>query len=483
MLTLPQSSVNDNQDLCSSAMAELRRAQRRVVELKLGERPTFGERERAYLRISDESSRLNLQEDLQALADSHADQLMVDDVLYQRHAAGTGHYHSLCGSVVVQRATYRRPDERNGATVVPLELAAGLVEGATPALAYRVALGYAQGPGRHAEEQMHADHRQPPSRSTLERLGKRIGVAARAVAPRIEPVVRQNEELPDGAHGISMGLDRTSVPMEEARPVGAPPPEGRKKRTTPYLRAVPARVDVKYRMAYVGTVSVVDAQGSALSTHRYAVPATEDARELVARMVADVRRTKQQAPELPVSVVQDGAPEMWSLVRQGLQQEPSVATWHEAVDRYHLNERLGSILRVAEQDGAQRKETLSRWNADLDEDDGAIDRIAHEVALHLVSTQDPAGLAVLQEHWTYLQNNNDRMRYATLIQAGLPCGSGATEGSCKSVVMIRAKGCGQRWHEDGVSAVLMLRATYMSERLPMFWEHFAADYVAKIEAA
>jgi hypothetical protein len=50
--------------------------------------------------------------------------------------------------------------------------------------AYRVALGYAQGPGRQAEEQTHADHREPPSRSTLERLAKGIGTAVtRAAAP------------------------------------------------------------------------------------------------------------------------------------------------------------------------------------------------------------------------------------------------------------------------------------------------------------
>ena len=92
-------------------------------------------------------------------------------------------------------------------------------------------------------------------------------------------------------------------------------------------------------------------------------------------------------------------------------------------------------------------------------------------------------LATLEAHWTYLLNNNDRMRYATLRRIGLPCGSGATEGACKSVVMIRAKGCGQRWHEDGITAALTLRAVYLSERLPTLWPHFAADYSADVQAA
>lgn len=49
--------------------------------------------------------------------------------------------------------------------------------------------------------------------------------------------------------------------------------------------------------------------------------------------------------------------------------------------------------------------------------------------------------------------------------------------------MIRAKGCGQRWHEDGVTAALTLRALYLSERLPTLWPHFSADYSADVQAA
>ena len=116
-----------------------------------------------------------LESTLQATAAGARRRVRVEDIEYARHHEGTVTYHSLCGPLTVRRATYREVGEHNGPTIVPLELAAGLIEGATPALAYRVALGYAQGPGRHAEEQMHADHRQPPSRSTLERSPQRSG--------------------------------------------------------------------------------------------------------------------------------------------------------------------------------------------------------------------------------------------------------------------------------------------------------------------
>jgi hypothetical protein len=51
------------------------------------------------------------------------------------------------------------------------------------------------------------------------------------------------------------------------------------------------------------------------------------------------------------------------------------------------------------------------------------------------------------------------------------------------VVAMRAKGSGQRWHDDGVTAALSLRAIYLSERLPTLWSHFAAEYSADVQAA
>ena len=57
--------------------------------------------------------------------------------------------------------------------MVALELQAGLVEGATPAMAYRVALGYAKKHSRGLEEDLLASHRVPPSRTKLEEMAKR----------------------------------------------------------------------------------------------------------------------------------------------------------------------------------------------------------------------------------------------------------------------------------------------------------------------
>jgi hypothetical protein len=472
----------DNRETYRCAVADARAALERAVAVTVPADASFADRERAVLAAANDACRLALETTLQATAEAQPDQVRVDGVRYERHHEGTVVYHSLCGSLEVRRATYRETGERNGPTVVPLDLATGLIEGATPALAYRVALGYAQGPGRHAEEQMHADHRRPPSRSTLERLGKAIGTQTHRVAPRIEAALRREETVPEGTHAIVVGLDRTTVPMEEPRPAGAAPTTRRTPRTTPYVRTPPPAVDVNYRMAYVGTVSLVDRAGEALVTRRYAIASTEDPATLTARMMADLCRARAQAPRLPVGVVQDAAPELWSLARTALTTEARLRRWHEGIDRYHLNERLAEILRLVESDERRRRQQLRRWNRALDSDDRAIDRIAQWIARR-IPEHDGEALATLEGHWTYLVNNNARMRYATLRRVGLPCGSGATEGACKSVVAMRAKGSGQRWHDDGVTAALSLRAVYLSERLPTLWPHFEADYSADVQAA
>ena len=66
---------------------------------------------------------------------------------------------------------------------------------------------------RSAAEDMQADHRCPPSRSTLERVAKAIGTEATRVAPRIGPRVRRAERVPDGAVAISRGYRKEVIPL------------------------------------------------------------------------------------------------------------------------------------------------------------------------------------------------------------------------------------------------------------------------------
>lgn len=473
---------NEDPDI-ERAIVAVVRALRRAVDAKVGLDCSFGERERATLAIGNEAQRRLLEQELQSVADAHGRDLLINEILYREFRPGSHRYASLCGALHVSRSTYRQVGVRNGPTVVPLELQAGLVEGATPAMAYRVALGYAKDHSRSLEEDLLASHQVPPSRTKLEWMSKRIGAAAKRHAKRIEAYLRQSERLPDGAVGVSVGLDRTAVPMEEVRLASDPPKTRRKKRTKPYLRTPPPPVDVKYHMAYIGTVGITDQDGGVLIARRYAASPTEGPDEVVRSMMADVRNVLRRDTHLRVGVVQDGAPEMWNLLRPALREQAGVTRWLEAIDRYHLNERLGKVLRVIEPDAPARKAQLHQWNEELDTDDVTIERIEGRIASEMAHCDDADGLAVLQDNATFIKNNKDRMRYVSLRSAGLPVGSGATEGACRYVIGERTKRASRRWHEEGLTAALTLRCIYCSERLPRFLACLQKQYTADVREA
>jgi len=482
MGSVHQGPSNSKGNESQVAKADLVRALRRVVEAELEPEAAFAKREVAAMAAANEALRCYFRDTLQQMSDGYGDELLVDGVLNRRcHDKGEVTYHSLCGSFDVGRATYRPVGERNARTVVPLELEAGLVERATPALAYSIALDSGEVNSRRYVMSQAASHRAPPSRSTVERIGIAIGQEAKRAAPKIEPYLRRREKVPTGAVAVSSGLDRTSVPYEEEREEGAPPKTRRKKRTKPYERKAPPPVDVNYKMDYVGTVSLVDEHGEKIESRKYFSTHEDGPDGILKRMMADIRSALRQRPELKVGVVQDGAHEMWNLVRSALKQELGVKEALEGIDRYHLFERLGDIVTLTEDDEAKRKQRLVQWDKALGADDGAIEQIEQYIVYRRWAYLGKAR-EKLDDTLTYIRNNKDRMRYVTLREAGLPLGSGVTEGACKSLAS-RAKRSGQRWHNLGVSSVMELRAIQQSERLPQFWHLLHRRYTALVESA
>jgi hypothetical protein len=293
--------------------------------------------------------------------------------------------------------------------------------------------------------------------------------------PLVEPKVRRLEAVPQAAQGIVVGLDRTSAPMAE------PSDKRRAPRTKPYQRRAPEPVQVNYRMAYVATVTLVDEQGESLVTRRYAIEASDSEQEMLQRAMADVRHAMRRRNDLRVAVIQDGAPEMWNLVRSALhaiQEQGILVKCYEAIDSCHLIERLGEALELI---GCETRQwQLQVWRQSLTEDDTAIDHIARYLQFHRTDARTPERLKKLNEHITYIENNNDRMRYQTLRAQGMPIGSGITESACKTVVNMRAKAAGQRWSVPGLRGTLHLRALNASDRFDAFWAYFSKAHGANV---
>lgn len=460
------------------AMSKMSRALSRELA---GENATFEELEMFTHAISREVDRRTLEGELQEIENSFGEGVRVDGQTYRKHETGRLGYHALCGTLHVNRATYRLTGVHNGPTVVPLDLAAGLVERGTPALAKAVALGYAKHELRGVGEDLETAQCLPPSRATMERMAVTMASEAHAQTHRIERAVRLQEQLPDGAHGIVLGLDRGSVPMAEERAPGQAPATPRRVRSEPHVRAVPAPIDVNWRMAPVVTVCITDSEGNALVTRKHAATAADGWEEILRSAMADVAAALRECPTLRVGVVQDGAHELWILARAGLATVPAVTSHLEAVDRYHVSERLGKVLQLIDKDPSARREREERWNQLLDTRLDGADEIEGEV-LSAQPELNRAGREALEEHVVFLANNKDRMRYVELRAAGLPIGSGTTESGCNTMLNLRVKRNAEHWSVEGLRGVLTLRGIHESLRFEPFWKYFARRYRTKVEA-
>jgi hypothetical protein len=460
-----------------NAKPEIDNALNQIVRLLRDLLPagSFGDRERAALELSNEAVRRVVHDELQDIADGFGDLVQYRGQRYRRHQPGSVCYFSLCGDCEVSRYSYRLIGVHNGPTIIPLELEAGILSRATPELARNVAHGYGEHDMRQHGELLEKAHRLPPPRATLERMAKALAKEVITELPYIEPKIRCLEAVPPAAQGIVVGIDRTSAPMAE------PSTKRKATRKQPYQRRAPEPVEVNYRMAYVATVTLVDEQGEALVTRRYAIEASDSEQKMVARAMADVRHALRRRSDLRVAVIQDGAPEMWNLVRPELQAIRSrgvLVKCYEAIDFCHLIERLGEALELI---GCETRQwQLQVWRQSLADDDTAIDTIARYLRFHRNDAETSERLKKLNEHITYIENNNDRMRYQTLRAQGMPIGSGITESACKTVVNMRAKGAGQRWSVPGLRGTLHLRALNASDRFDDFWAHFSKSHIANV---
>lgn len=464
----------------------------KLVEERLKGGGSFADYEKSMLEIAHEVVRRRLEKKLQTVSDGFADRLAIDHRsyndwhgirdgtarTYRRHCPGTVSYHSLVGRLTVKRYTYREC-QRGGGTYVPLDLEADLMEHMTPALARSVAIGYAYMPLRTCEELMLTSGLVPPSRSTMDRSARDLGAYAVACNREIEPLVRSNEVLDRRARSIVVGLDRTGVPMRHGEEWRHEPHPGDLRRSRPRpVQKSELGGPVEWRMDYVGTVALLQEDGTLLNTRKYRLGAGREPDEIVERMVADVRHDLTQSPHLKIAVVQDGAPEMWNAVTNGLSEEPLVRSWTETLDWYHLDERLSKCLDLCAT-ARNRESQRKRWHKQLLEGERGMHHVLRSLQRRARSLNGTAAEEI-KTHVGYMQRHLHRTAYATYLRDGGPIGSGITEGACKSVVGARAKRSGQRWSKRGLAAALHLRAIHESDRFAGFWPFFAGRYRANV---
>ena len=114
---------------------------------------------------------------------------------------------------------------------------------------------------------------------------------------------------------------------------------------------------------------------------------------------------------------------------------------------------------------------------------GTVEQVIAELAVRQAELGTPAPdepegspRAVVARALTYLQNNQERMRYAEYRRQGLPITSSYVESAVKQI-NYRVKGTEKFWNEDGAEELLQLRADYLSDGDAMgtYWKRREAN--------
>jgi len=390
--------------------------------------------------------------------------VVIGGIRYTRVGRCEAPYHTMVGSVSVERSLYRASGTRGGTpearVVDAVSLRAGVIgDNWLPQTARLMAHEVQKGPSREAVATANEYGRMPYSRASFERVAHLVGALAVAEHRDIEDALIDAYEVPPEARSVSASLDRVSVPIEvpRARPVGRPRKDAPKN-----------PIEVVYRMAYCGTVTLHDKNGEALHTIRYGCMPGGDVVGMRNRLVTDVAILLAKRPNLRIQLLCDGAPEMWNALEEGFTQEKFGGEVHSLVDLYHLIEKL-SAAAAAIHGKASAAAHVTRWKMELLNRSGAAADIQAEI---IASGKDegpgedhPVHAAIT--YFTSHCQNAERMDYARARRLGLPLGSGNVEATCKSLFEVRLKRCGARWKESTGQHIIQLRALALSDR----WGH------------
>lgn len=411
--------------------------------------------------------------------------------IYKKVGRYEGEYYGLEGPLRVERSLYRKVGERNGPTVDPVSLRAGVVaDGWLPRAAKAMAHLLAKGTSREAQTTSQELSRLPYSRTSFENVGHAVGKLFCDNASRIEDALIESYVIPAEARSISVSVDRVSMPMEEA----VPKPQivhdkQRRKVLDAYLRSAKERhslspwteahiANIKrasrkhrskvlrnWRMAYCATITLHDKTGQSLHTIRYGRMPDGDVRGLMRRLAADVRALRHTRPDLKVVLLADGAAELWNLFDQYLAKRDIGIEAIRMLDCWHLLEYLGAAAAIMEIKGNAWPGQFRRWRNTLFTKACGSERILEDLrGSGVINARDVNGECPVKKAIRYLETRVALTRYATAKRQGLPIGSGNVEATCKSLVALRMKRPGARWKSKTGNEVLQLRALMLSDR-------------------
>jgi hypothetical protein len=373
---------------------------------------------------------------------------------------------TLFGTVTLNRLGYRAAPTVGVPVLFPLCRILGVMHGATPALAERVAYYQAEAGGTQ--------------KRTLERLRQEHGVCmgVKRLRQVIQYVATAMEEHRQEAQAkqVIEWLKQAQASRGRHRPVLAVGRDG-------ITLGLPIKGGSIFEVATTATISVYDRRDRRLGTVYLALTPEPGQTTMTSHLTQLLREVLRgwSGPLPRLSYVTDAGDNETTYYRKVLRRLRHPVTgerleWTWVVDYYHASERLWTIAEALFGTSPRVWSWVRKMQKLLLKPAG-IGRVLHSAAA-LRSRLKLQGqrLADFERAYRYLQTRKKHMRYADYRRVGLPIGSGVTEAACKTVYTQRLKLSGMRWKAAGAQTILTLRVILLSGVWSQVYEQTLAHH-------
>ena len=398
-------------------------------------------------------------------ADVDADAVLIDGIPHRRVLRGTETYMTTLGPVTVERTLYKDRTDPDTKAVAALEARLGVIGGFwMPSAAKQATWVVSQMTPGVSEELFVRVGSMQPSKSSLDRLPKKIHGRWEEDREAFEAELRTVTEIPEETRSIAVSIDGVLAPMKEG---GA-----KETRARAAAGGKMTRGPAGYREVGCATISFCDEDGEMISAIRMARMPEANKKTLKATILAELGALLAQRPDLPVVKIADAAHDNWTFLGSELPDGP------EVIDFFHAAEHLNQAVAAAYGDGTREARfRFQELREILLEDCGGVEQVIR--ALAYLRSKYP-GKKWIAEVLGYFRKHRQRMRYFEQKHFGLPVGSGPVEAACKTLVAQRMKQSGMRWGMAGGQSVLTVRGWTQSERFDRAWALLAATYQVQV---
>jgi len=346
--------------------------------------------------------------------------------------------HTLFGAVRVRRAWYKAPGETDGR--FPLDVALGLVDGYTPALAGLVCRDAAKEPFALAGTDFRAHTGVAVDGRQFQRLAVRVGL-------EVESFLRSDHgpgtERPPRTYVL---IDGTGAPLRHKEL------EGRRG------KGADGKAQThEVKVAALFTEHPRPGEDPWRDRDSTTYVATDERCAAFGRMVrAEYDRRFAGRPE--TIALGDGARWIWEDFRIHFPWAIQIVDFHHAAEHVAALAELIYPRQTSDWKKLRRNWTGKLWN-------GKIDALLTSARATIGSKRTKE----VRKALAYFETNRARMRYDLFRAKGYFIGSGVVEAACKTIVGLRFKASGMHWSRLGLKRLLAIRTALCSNRYEAFW--------------